>query len=64
MSISCHVECPHCESYIDLFNVEELIDEGEIYFELCGDSWGTEDWDREIPCPDCKEPFKIGLVEY
>ena len=63
MSVSCHVECPHCEELIDLFDITWLTEEGLLYKRIFeGERFGCKDLDEEINCPDCKVEFKVGEI--
>lgn len=59
------IDCPHCEACIDLTEITELIDDGFIYWKcLDGDSFGCEDVDAEIDCPECKKEISIGEITW
>ena len=64
LSISANVECPYCEAYIDLFELDQLTDEGYIYSELLGQTYGAEDWNEEIECPTCQNKFIVEYIEW
>lgn len=66
IDINCYVDCPHCEEYINLFDIESLLEDNYIYNELfnVGLLFGTDDWDETITCPECAKEFKIGEVRF
>jgi hypothetical protein len=64
--ISCNVKCPYCAEYFDLFEQEELTEDGYIFKALLppDESWGKVDWGEIIQCPECKKEITIDLVEW
>lgn len=64
ISIEVNVECPHCEAYIDLMEIECMKGDGFIYARVFGDRFGCKDFGKEIDCPDCGKAFEIGEIEY
>ncbi len=65
LNISADIECPYCEHYFDLFDIEHLRDDGLIYGELFGgDQLGTKDFDSTVECPKCENELKIKEIEY
>jgi len=64
LKISCNVECPKCENYFDLFEMQSLTEDGYIHRELLGERYGKKDWGEIVQCPKCKEKITIGDVEW
>ena len=66
LDISCLVTCPRCEDIFDLFEMEDLIEDGYLYDELLpkNKAWGKENWGEIVKCPECKEKITIELVEW
>ena len=65
LNIEVHVECPHCEEYLNLFDsdkFEELNEEGYLHRKVLGDNFGCEGLDEEVTCPECKTKFKVTSV--
>ena len=61
--ISVDLECPHCEENIDLMDLGELTEEGEMQSAIfTNDGWGIDNWNREILCPTCYQDIKITEV--
>ena len=62
LHISAIVECPNeaCGEMIDLFEIEDLTNDGFLYKELLSDNgFGNKDLNQEIQCPDCGEKFIV-----
>jgi len=65
LTIEAHVNCPHCDEWINLFEIESLKDDGLIWIELLGgEKLGTKDLEQEIDCPKCGTAFQVGEIEY
>jgi len=65
LSIEANVECPHCEHYFDLFDIQGLIDDGFLHRRVLSDNGlGCKDLGEEIKCPKCHKPFMVGEIEY
>ena len=64
ISLEINVECPHCEDYIDLLDIQYLCDDGYIYNKCLSStrSWGCDDFNEEVECPSCNKQFKVGNV--
>lgn len=71
-SIQLNVECPHCEAYLDLFNVDDFpaLHNGDpltLTFDP-GASYKEEDFQikhfEPLVCPECEKEFKLEAVEY
>lgn len=75
MSLELNVECPNpeCEEYFDLFDIQELIDDGFLYKLVVPQNrpWGCDDFQKqlndagvEIRCPKCNTIVEIESVEW
>lgn len=67
LNISINIECPHCEEDIDLLDdtmFPHLNEEGFLYVNVLGDSWGCKDLNKKISCPDCKKEILIGEIHW
>lgn len=64
--IEINVECPHCEEYINLLELDEMVEEGYIYVRCFpdGEQWGCNGLNETIECPECKKDFIIEDVQY
>ena len=63
LSVSCTVDCPHCDNMIELMDRTALTDDGYIYSEVMDDvQWGHEDWGEVILCEECNNKFLVGAV--
>lgn len=75
MSIELNVECPNpdCSEYFDLFDMQELTEEGFLYNLVLPKTgfWGCKDFQKklddsgiEIHCPKCKTKVEVESVEW
>jgi len=65
LRISANVYCPYCDGVINLFDLQELTDDGWLYDELLNsDGFGTENLNLDVDCPKCKETFEVGSIEW
>jgi len=65
ISISVLVYCPYCEEIIDLMDLQYLNDDGYIYSQILSkESFGKENWNEVIECPDCKKEFIVENVNW
>lgn len=65
LTVKALVECPHCSHMFDLFDVQDLLDDGYIYEELLNESgFGHTNWNQDVTCPKCQSGFIIENVEY
>lgn len=55
--IKCNVECPYCEDYIDLMDIQ-------YSFEWLPKAGESDDIEVEVECPNCKRDFTVQNVEY
>lgn len=69
LSTNIYVTCPKCEEFIDLFDIEHLNDEGQLwkvingrYFKDDRDSW--RDLEMDFDCPKCKAELTFDELEY
>ena len=58
------LDCPYCGEVVDLMDFQDLKDDSYLYSQLLGDSFGKENWNEVIECPDCHENFIVGNVEW
>lgn len=74
LSVELNVECPNpeCPNCFDLFNCQELIDDGFLYGLVFSkdNSWRFGDFQKqlddygvEIHCPNCNTKIEIESVE-
>lgn len=54
--VELNVECPHCETFIDLMNYDE-----KEAFDFCSTE---KDVDVEFCCPQCGQLFLIESTEF
>lgn len=60
LQISIEEECPLCEHYFNLFDIESLIDDGHLYQLVLSDKgFGGEDLNIKFDCPNCKNEITI-----
>ena len=70
LSVSIYVECPKCKEWgIDLFDVDYLNDEGQLWNVIKADRWSSDEnqWknlDMRFDCPKCKEEIIFDELEY
>ena len=65
LKIECNVECPHCDEYIDIYDIDAIDDEGNLSRQILkGQGFGCKNLNLEIECPECKQKFTIGEVEW
>ncbi len=66
LDISCLICCPKCDAVFDLFEMQEFLDDGNIYDELMSKnrSWGKVNWNKIVHCPECNQKIKISSVEF
>lgn len=65
LRLSIDVECPHCESDINLLEHNSMTDDGYIYNMALGDShWGCKGFNENFNCPDCGNEFIIEDINY
>ena len=65
LTIEIDVECPHCYDFFDLFNIEWINDDGDLYKDVFSDrGWGCSDFNKVVECPKCKTEFKIGAINW
>jgi len=64
--IQVNLECPHCESYLDLLDNNDfphLNDEGEVLNYACPSDGAWIDSQRlykeTVQCPECKKEFIV-----
>ncbi len=66
LNVTAQIECPNrqCEGVFDLFEIEELTEEGYLYKELLSneEGWGKENFGEIVKCPDCGNTFTVGDV--
>lgn len=64
ITLTCLVECPHCEEVIDLYEITELTDDSYIYKETIPNNrmWGNENLDLTMDCTKCNLPFHVGAI--
>lgn len=66
LTISVDVDCPNedCGNSFNLFDLEHLTDEGTIHRAVLGETFGTDDFDEIVQCPDCGILMKIGAITW
>lgn len=64
IAIHVFVDCPYCENIIDLMNLQYLCDDGYIYSQLLGESFGKENFNEVIECNECNQSFLVENVEW
>lgn len=67
LEISLYVECPHCDHDIDLFDDENLTDEGWLYSKALPDGhWSQEHpkFELNYTCPQCEKEIQLKGIEY
>ena len=67
LSIRLHVECPHCDSYIDMLDYDNgYNDEGEVIQELFpkSEEWVNREMKMDICCPECDKEISVEGVEW
>lgn len=63
ITMSIIVECPYCESVMDLMDLQYLKDDGYIYkMLLSAEEFGKENWNEQIQCDECGKEFIIENV--
>lgn len=60
------IDCPKCEDIIDLFEIDYMNDEGQLWGVI--DCWkkdkGWENLDMKFDCPKCKSEITFDTLEY
>jgi uncharacterized protein YwqG len=75
LSLELNVECPNpdCSNYFDLFEIQELTEDGLLYNLVTpkNDFWGCKDFQKQLDnfdikiyCPKCKTKIEIESVEW
>ena len=75
LNLELNVECPNpeCTEWFDLFDIQELTDDGFLYKLVVPNDrhWGCEDFQKqlddagiEIHCPKCHTKIEIESVEW
>ena len=69
LSIELNVTCPHCESYFDLFEIDNgrLNDDGYLMKNACPDGFWTdthEKFKEKVKCPECKKDVHIDRIAW
>ena len=62
LSISLYVDCPHCDDYFDLMEIEGINDSGELTRQACPDGYWSDahdKFDEKINCPECMKEIHI-----
>ena len=66
LNVSVEIECPHCENLIDLFDLDDMRDDGHLWEII--ERWrvnnGWKNVNEEITCPECKKIFIFDELEY
>ena len=66
LRISVNVECPGCGEVIDLMKFSKFTDDGWIYTAVLESeaTFGCDDLDETMTCPECKTEFEVGAVNW
>lgn len=66
LDISCLATCPKCDDIFDLFEMEDLTEEGYLFDELLPreETWGKDHWGEIVKCPECGEKMIINRVDW
>lgn len=63
LNIEMNVECPHCENYFDLLDIElGLNDEGQMISQACPNGLWSElhsEFSEDVDCPSCGKEVNI-----
>lgn len=61
-------KCPHCRESFNLFDVDYLNDEGQLWNLLAdfikGEDRASKDIDKEFDCPECNKTLIFDELEY
>ena len=69
LSVSIYFDCPECGASIDLFDVDGINDESQLWRVIKRDRW-THDRDGwkgiglDFQCPNCKSDLVFDSLEY
>lgn len=65
LRISIDIECPHCESDINLLDHSQMTDDGHIFnYALTDEQWGCKGFNESFECPECEKEFLIEDIDY
>lgn len=73
LSIEVYVDCPHCDSLVDLVNPddtneEDLNEEGHVLRQACPDGCWSEQHESfevtEVTCSQCKGKFDVKGLDW
>jgi hypothetical protein len=73
LSIEVHVNCPHCEEWIDLMSEDDTNgynhnEEGNVITQACPTGHWTEEHKtfsvKDVTCCECKESFNVEGLEW
>jgi len=65
LSINLYVNCPYCDEYFDMFDIDYLTDEGQLYKASISDhafESEHEGFDFDVECPNCEKEFNVNSV--
>jgi len=65
INIEAYLECPHCHTYVDLFQIKELNDDTQLSRLISeDDKEALDDYQEVIDCPDCFKKIQIEGLSY
>lgn len=69
LSVNIYIDCPSCDQSIDLFDVEYINDEAQLWEVIKRDRWtydkdGWKDIGLDFQCPECKAELVFDTLEY
>lgn len=73
LNIKVNVECPHCDSYIDLLNPDDTSDyyhneDGHILEQTCPNGYWVDEHKKfsvdDVACTECKGIFNVKELEW
>ncbi|BDS10838.1 hypothetical protein [Aureispira anguillae] len=65
INIEAYIACPHCDTYIDLFEIDRLNDDMQLSKVIANEDNEEQDNYKEmITCPDCYKKIQIEGLAY